>query len=75
MALESSVCLAGTACLNIQRRGTPHSPKDMQLQFVFDLQRWAFGYQGRHGEEGVEYLWVQFLSMKFGSGFRDSMYN
>lgn len=53
--------------------GTVHNPKDMEMQFVFDLKMGS--WLPRHGGRGADYLWAQFLTMKFGSGFRNSMYN
>lgn len=52
MALKSNVGWAGTAWFTTQRRrGTLHSPRDMQMQFVFDLHRWALGYEGTEKRE------------------------
>ena len=51
-----------------------HVPEDMQMQFVFDLERRG-SWLPRHEEGGADYFGTQFLTMKLGSGFRDFMFD
>lgn len=43
------------------------------MKFVFDLQRQG-PWLPKHEDGAADYLGAQFLTMKFGSGFKDPMY-